>query len=178
MMIGPQQRLSVYDIVRPPVGFAIDTLVVCTYSASLDTVLSLPAAMLADLPGMSKRRVGIFTTLELAALKRVCGRTLIFCQGGAIHPAAYLPPAIIEAERMVHEVRAPIWHRGPDPGFGRWPRPDAAIDDGGSQGKRHSIGVLPRRRPSRHEVRGEGSLGAPSDRRRTDSRHRRHRASL
>lgn len=108
MMIGPQQRLSVYDIVRPPVGFAIDTLVVCTYTASLDIVLSLPAAMLGDLPGMSMRRVGIFTALELAALKRVCDRTLIFCQGGAIHPAAYLPTAIIEVERMVHEVRAPM----------------------------------------------------------------------
>lgn len=107
-MIGPQRRLSIYDIVRPPAGFAIDALVGCTYSASLDTVLSLPAAMLADLPGLSKRRVGTFTAMELAALKRVCDRTLIFCQGGAIHPAANLPPAIIEAERMVHEVRAPM----------------------------------------------------------------------
>jgi hypothetical protein len=94
--------------VRPPAGFAIDALVACTYSASLDTVLSLPTAMLADLPGLGHRRPGIFTAVELAALKRVCDRTLIFCQGGAIHPAEYLPPAIIEAERMVHEVKAPM----------------------------------------------------------------------
>jgi hypothetical protein len=107
-MLEPQKRLSIYDIVRPPAGFMIDALVVCTYSASLDTVLSLPAAMLADLPGMSKRKVGIFTAVELAALKRVCDRTLIFCQRGAIHPAEFLPPAIIEAERMVHEVKAPM----------------------------------------------------------------------
>ena len=107
-MLEPQKRLSIYDIVRPPTGFAIDALVVCTYSASLDTVLSLPAAMLADLPGMAKRKAGIFTAVELAALKRVCDRTLIFCQGVAIHPAEYLPPAIIEAERMVHEVKAPM----------------------------------------------------------------------
>lgn len=107
-MLEPQKRLSIYDIVRPPAGFAIDALVVCTYSASLDTVLSLPAAMLADLPGMAKRKAGIFTAVELAALKRVCDRTLIFCQRGAIHPAEYLPPAIIEAERMVHEVQAPM----------------------------------------------------------------------
>lgn len=107
-MIGPQRRLSIYDIVRPPDGFAIDALVVCTYSASLDTVLSLPGAMLADLPGMRKRRAGVFTAVELAALKRVCDRTLIFCQGGAIHPAVNLPPAVIEVERMVHEVKAPM----------------------------------------------------------------------
>ncbi len=107
-MLEPQKRLSIYDIVRPPAGFAIDALVVCAYSASLDTVLSLPAAMLADLPGMAKRKAGIFTAVELAALKRVCDRTLIFCQRGAIHPAEYLPPAIIEAERMVHEVKAPM----------------------------------------------------------------------
>jgi hypothetical protein len=81
-MLEPQERLSVYDILRPPTGFAIDVLIACTYSASLDTVLSLPTAMLADLPGMAKRKPGIFTAVELAALKRVCDRTLIFCQGG------------------------------------------------------------------------------------------------
>lgn len=107
-MFEPQKRLSIYDLVRPPAGFAIDALVACTYSASLDTVLSLPAAMLADLPAMGKRRPGIFTAVELAALRRVCDRTLIFCQGGAIHPAEYLPPTVIEAERMVHEVKAPM----------------------------------------------------------------------
>jgi hypothetical protein len=107
MMLEPQKRLSLYDILRPPAGFAIDLLVACTYSAALDTVLSLPAAMLADLPGIGKR-TGTFTAVELAALKRVCDRTFIFCQGGAIHPAEYLPPAIIEAERMVHEVKAPM----------------------------------------------------------------------
>ena len=73
MMLEPQKRLSIYDIVRPPAGFAIDALVACTYSASLDTVLSLPAAMLSDLPGLGNRRPGIFTAVELAALKRVCG---------------------------------------------------------------------------------------------------------
>src|SRR5258708_2074705 len=108
LMLEPQKRLSIYDVVRPPTGFTIDTLVICTYSASLDTVLSLPAAMLADLPGMGKRRAGVFTAVELAALKRVCERTLVFCQGGAILPADHLPPAIIEAERMVHEVKAPM----------------------------------------------------------------------
>jgi hypothetical protein len=106
MMLEPQKRLSIYDILRPPVGFSIDILLACTYSVSLDTVLSLPAAMLADLPGMRNRN-SAFTAVELAALKRVCDRTLIFCQGGQIHPAKYLPPAIIEAERMVHEVRVP-----------------------------------------------------------------------
>jgi hypothetical protein len=107
-MLEPQKRLSIYDVVRPPAGFTINALVVCTYSASLDTVLSLPAAMLADLPSLGKRRAGVFTAVELAALKRVCERTLVFCQGGAILPADHLPPAIIEAERMVHEVKAPM----------------------------------------------------------------------
>lgn len=108
VMFEPQSRISIYDIVRPPAGYAIDALVACTYSAALDTVLSLPAAMLADLPGMTARRPGTFSAVELAALRRVCDRTLIFCQAGAIHPADQLPPAIIEAERMVFEVRAPM----------------------------------------------------------------------
>ena len=39
------------------------------------------------------------------------------------------------------------------------PRPDATVDNGGSQGKRRTIGLVPRRRPHRHEVRGQRSLG-------------------
>ena len=54
------------------------------------------------------------------------------------------------------------------------PRTDPAIDDGRSTRKRRAIGVLPRRRPHRHEVRGEGSLGSASCRR-ADSHPRRHR---
>src|ERR1700720_2401084 len=54
------------------------------------------------------------------------------------------------------------------------PRTDAAVDDGGSKGKRRTIGSLSRRRPFHHQVRGERSLGIPSDRRRADSHSRRH----
>jgi hypothetical protein len=106
-MLEPQSRLSIYDILRPPDGFDLDCLVVTTYSASLDTVLSLPAAMLVDVSESGKRRAGLVTAADLAALKRVCGRTAIFCQGAAIQPAELVPPAIIEAEEMVHEVSAP-----------------------------------------------------------------------
>ncbi len=106
-MLEPQGRLSIYDIVRPPTGFVLDCLVATTCTASLDTVLSLPAAMLADIPGIGRRTASIFTATELAALRRVCDRTAIFCRGAAIHPASDLPSAVIEAETMVHEVLAP-----------------------------------------------------------------------
>ena len=106
-MLEPQGRLSIYDIVRPPTGFVLDCLIATTYTTSLDTVLSLPAAMLADIPGIGRRTAGVFTATELAALRRVCDRTAIFCQGAAIHPASDLPSAVIEAETMVHEVVAP-----------------------------------------------------------------------
>lgn len=106
-MLEPQARLSTYDIVRPPTGYALDSLVATSYSASLDTILSLPAAMLADTPDQAGRQAGVITAAELAALKRVCDRTLIFCQRGGIYPAQLVSPAIIEAEEMVREVRAP-----------------------------------------------------------------------
>ncbi|KAA0078157.1 hypothetical protein CIW50_03825 [Tardiphaga sp. P9-11] len=63
--------------------------------------------MLVDASDSGKRRAGRVTAADLAALKRVCGRTAIFCQGAAIQPAELVPPAIIEAEEMVHEVSAP-----------------------------------------------------------------------
>lgn len=99
--------MSFYDVLRPPSGFQLDCLVATTYSASLDTVLSLPAAMLVDGADGFRREAGIFTAADLAGLKRICGRTAIFCQGAAIRPAERMPPAIIEAEEMVHEVSAP-----------------------------------------------------------------------
>lgn len=106
-MLEPQARLSTYDIVRPPTGYALDSLVATSYSASLDTILSLPAAILADNPDQAGRQAGVITAAELAALKRVCDRTLIFCQRGGIYSAQLVSPAIIEAEEMVREVRAP-----------------------------------------------------------------------
>lgn len=106
-MLAPQDRLSIYDIVRPPAGWAFDAMAVCAYSASLETVLSLPAALLADAPGTARPVAGHFSHLQLAALRRTCDRTLIFCQQGALHGAEKLPPAVIEAERMVHAVTAP-----------------------------------------------------------------------
>jgi len=106
-MLEPQSRLSIYDILRPPADFDLDCLVVTTYSASLDTILSLPAAMLVDASDSGERRARLVSAADLAALKRVCGRTAIFCQGAAIQPAELVPPTIIEAEGMVHEVSAP-----------------------------------------------------------------------
>ena len=49
---------------------------------------------------------GQFTSVQLAALRRICDRTLIFCQRGAIGPAELMPPAVIEVETMIQEVEA------------------------------------------------------------------------
>lgn len=106
-MLEPQARISTCDIVRPPTGYMLDALVATSYSASLDTILSLPAAMLADRPERAGHQIGIISAAELAALKRVCERTVVFCQLGGIYPAQLVSPAIIEAEEMVREVRAP-----------------------------------------------------------------------
>ena len=105
-MLRPTDRASIYDALRPPPGSTVDLLVACTYSASLDTVLSLPAAMVAGAGPFSARTT--FGAAELAALRRVCDRTAIFCQAGAIHPAEMVPPAVVEVEPMVHEVIAPM----------------------------------------------------------------------
>lgn len=106
-MLEPQRRTSLYDILRAPGGMELDCLVATTYSASLDTVLSLPAAMLVDGADDRIRKAGTFSPADLAALRRVVSRTMVFCQGGAIHPAELVPPSIIEAEGMVHQVAAP-----------------------------------------------------------------------
>lgn len=106
-MFEPQKRSSIYDILRAPNGLRLESLVATTYSASLDTVLSMPAAMLVDGAGGLRQGVGAVTAADLAAIRRVCDRTAIFCQGAAILPAERISPAVIEAEEMVHAVMAP-----------------------------------------------------------------------
>ncbi|MGN6819519.1 MAG: phospholipase D family protein [Sphingomonas sp.] len=106
-MLASQGRCSIYDILCPPGGHSFDALVVCTYSAALDTVLSLPGAIVTDLLGTRKDGKQQFGPSDLAALKGICDRTMVFCQAGGIHAASMLPPAIIEVEPMVYEVVAP-----------------------------------------------------------------------
>jgi hypothetical protein len=108
-MLAPNVRLSTYDFLKPPPGWSVDALLACTYSAALDTVLSFPAAIHSESGDMALP--GSFTAADLAALKRICGSTLIFCQRGAIHPAEMITPAVIEVEPMIHEVEVPA---GPD----------------------------------------------------------------
>ncbi|WP_155988064.1 phospholipase D family protein [Brevundimonas sp. EAKA] len=97
-------RTSLYDLVRPPVGWRFDALVVCTYSADLRSVLALPAALLSDRPGGDLQPRAI-TPAQIAALRRICDRTVIFCQDGAVAGADGLPPAVIELEPLVNAVR-------------------------------------------------------------------------
>lgn len=103
-MLTPRTRTSLYDLVRPPQGWRFDALVVCTYSADLRSVLALPAALLSDRAG-GDLHPGSVTPAQIAALRRVCDRTVIFCQDTALLAADQLPPVVIELEPLVNAVR-------------------------------------------------------------------------
>jgi len=103
-MLAPRTRTSLYDLVRPPQGWRFDALVVCTYSADLRSVLALPAALLSDRAG-GDLHPGAVTPAQIAALRRVCDRTIIFCQDTALLGADLLPPVVIELEPLVNAVR-------------------------------------------------------------------------
>jgi len=103
-MLVPRTRTSLYDLVRPPQGWRFDALVVCTYSADLRSVLALPAALLSDRAG-GDLHPGAVTPAQIAALRRVCDRTVIFCQDTALLAADQLPPVVIELEPLVNAVR-------------------------------------------------------------------------
>lgn len=103
-MLVPRTRTSLYDLVRPPQGWRFDALVVCTYSADLRSVLALPAALLSDRAG-GELHPGAVTPAQIAALRRVCDRTVIFCQDTALLGADQLPPVVIELEPLVNAVR-------------------------------------------------------------------------
>ena len=101
MLDCKKDRLDYGDQLRPPAGYQFDRAIGATYSANLDTVLSLPVALVFGhtLEGdLSGERVEL-----LEAIRNFSSRVRIFHQKGQIHVPkrsnwlyAYLEDALIE----------------------------------------------------------------------------------
>lgn len=125
-MLGPNERLTLFDALRPPAGFELDQAVATTFSLHLDFV----AATLVALCGFGEPRPSVSTDpgtsgqaprgstegagtdepIELIeAVRRASGRLTVFAQTGQI---------AARRGRLVHawleDVIHPVWPITPD----------------------------------------------------------------
>lgn len=110
VVLEPGARTNIQDAFRPPHGYAFDGGVLCTYSVALGTLLSLPAALVAQTPEDLEAVLQPANAPKLlASVRRVFGRLVVFCEESRIHAHAgrSVPCMVAEAEGAVREVRSP-----------------------------------------------------------------------
>lgn len=107
-MLEPNARSALHDIFRPPSDHFFDGGVLCTYSVSLPTLLSIPAALLVDAPDEFDQVLSPANAPRLlAAVRRTFGQLVVFCQEAQIKAGQGLSPIVSDAEGVVREVRVP-----------------------------------------------------------------------
>lgn len=106
-MLEPNARNAFHDVFRPPADHIFDGGVLCTYSVSLRTLLSIPAALLVEAPDDFDRILSPANAPKLlAAVRRTFGKLVVFCEESRIIGGGDLSPIISDAEGVVREVRA------------------------------------------------------------------------
>jgi hypothetical protein len=107
-VLEPATRCTLQDLFRPPAGYKFDAGVLCAYSVSLRTLLSIPAALMVEAPEELERALSPANAAKLlAAVRKTFRRLLVFCEESRIHADHDLSPLVGYAEDVVREVRAP-----------------------------------------------------------------------
>lgn len=101
---GTQNRSVLTQALHPPPGYELDAAVVCTYSLSLPTLLTLPAhVVLGD--GQARTDLLQNPIALVDALRRASDRLDVFVHAGAVHAPRSQHILYSLLEEMIHEVR-------------------------------------------------------------------------
>jgi hypothetical protein len=102
MLLPPDGRALLTDVLRPPPGFRLDRAVATTFTLELDNLLTAPLAFAAqavrDLDGPISVMDGV---------RRCADRIDVFCQAGQIAPPPGNSGLLLLLEQAVHPVRRP-----------------------------------------------------------------------
>lgn len=110
-MIGTstEHRSVLTEALLPPAGYALDSGVICTYSLSLPTLLTLPAHILLGDDTTRERLMGNPIAL-LDALRQARDKLTVFVHAGGMHAPRRHHILYGLLEPMVKEVHLPIRH--------------------------------------------------------------------
>ena len=102
--VRPQDRKLLFDLLRPPPGYRLDTVIGTTYSLDLLALLVTPLAFTLFDWEAKDGRITTSPYALLESLRRYADQTHIFCQAGQIHVPKKNRRLFSYLERSVLEV--------------------------------------------------------------------------
>ncbi|MEV6373567.1 phospholipase D family protein [Micromonospora musae] len=102
MLLPPDGRALLTDVLRPPQGFRLDRAVATTFSLELDSLLAAPLAFTAH---ALRDRDDPISVME--GVRRCADRIDVFCQAGQIAPPPGNSGLLLLLEQAIHPVRSP-----------------------------------------------------------------------
>ncbi|MFE9658047.1 hypothetical protein [Micromonospora sp. NPDC006431] len=102
MLLPPDGRALLTDVLRPPPGFRLDRAVATTFTLELDSLLTAPLAFAAH---ALRDRDDPISVME--GVRRCADRIDVFCQAGQIAAPPGNSSLLLLLEPAVHPVRSP-----------------------------------------------------------------------
>ncbi|GLY03137.1 hypothetical protein Acsp01_35160 [Actinoplanes sp. NBRC 101535] len=102
MLLPPDGRSLLTDVLRPPPGYRLDRAVATTFTLDLGSLLVAPIAFAAHGAGDVDDEMSI-----LVAIQDCANRIDVFCQAGYIRCPPLKSKLLLVLEKMVHQVPRP-----------------------------------------------------------------------
>jgi hypothetical protein len=102
MLLPPDGRSLLTDLLRPPSGFWLDRAVATTFTLELDSLLTAPLAFAAHAMREQEDPISI-----MDSVRRCADRVDVFCQAGQISPPPSNSSLLLLLEQIIHPVRRP-----------------------------------------------------------------------
>jgi hypothetical protein len=102
MLLPPDERTLLSDVLRPPPGFRLDRAVATTFTLELDSLLTAPLAFAAH---ALRDRDDPISVMD--GVRRCADRIDVFCQAGHISAPPTSSGLLLLLEQAVHPVQRP-----------------------------------------------------------------------
>ncbi|MFC7527592.1 phospholipase D family protein [Actinoplanes sp. GCM10030250] len=102
MLLPPDGRSLLTDVLRPPPGYRLDRAIATTFTLELDALLAAPLAFAAHAVREEDDSISV-----MDAVQRCADRIDVFCQAGHIGAPATTSGLLLLLEQMVHPVHRP-----------------------------------------------------------------------
>lgn len=109
VMLDPNQRRLLTEVLQPPEGYELDEAIACTYSLDLLALASVPLLSLGhEVSALDEGEAEVGQQLAgIECVRRSMDKFTVFCQAGAIHVPPEAKALFVWLESSVVEVTPP-----------------------------------------------------------------------
>lgn len=104
MILQPNARRNLFDILRPDHGYQLDFAVGTSYSLDLNALLTIPLSFTLFGSSVSDEPQRADPVVLFDSLQRYASRIALFCQAGGIYLPGQYRPLLGYLEKSVHQV--------------------------------------------------------------------------